>query len=94
MTTFEKLRSMDDAHAKAFIAMMCTKAYVHGMMLGTIIGDNPDATEADVMSELEDMRESGAENEVMHDPAIKDMFKDFYQSLDKEEPSETEVNDA
>lgn len=94
MTTFEKLKSMDDEHAKAFIAMMCTKAYVHGMMLGTIIGDNPDATEADIMEGLEDMRESGAENEVMHDTATKDMFKEFYQSLDKEEPSETEVKDA
>lgn len=93
MTTFEKLKAMDDAHAKAFIAMMCTKAYVHGMMVGTIIGDDPNVTETDVMAELESMRESGAENEVMHDPAIKDMFKEFYQSLDKEE-NETEVNDA
>lgn len=85
MTTFEKIKSMDDVHAKAFIAMMCTKAYVHGMMFGTIIGDNPDVTEADIMEELENMRESGAENEVMHNPATNDMFKEFYNSLDKEE---------
>lgn len=83
MTTFDKLKAMDDAHAKAFIAMMCTKAYVHGMMLGTIIGDDPDVTEADIMEELESMRESGAENEFMHDPATKDIFKDFYKALDK-----------
>ena len=85
MTTFEKLRSMDDAHAKAFIAMMCTKAYVHGMMVGMIFGDNPDATEADVEAELESFRESGGEKELMHDSATKDMFKEFYMSLDKEE---------
>ena len=85
MTAFEKLKSMDDAHAKAFIAMMCTKAYVHGMMAGMIIGDNPDATEADLKEELEDMRESGAEKELMHDPATKDMFKEFYMLLDQEE---------
>lgn len=69
MTTFEKLKSMDDAHAKTFIAMVCTKAYIHGVMAGIFLGDNPDAT-------------------------TKGMFKEFYMSLDKEEPSETEVKDA
>lgn len=88
MTKYEKIKSMDDAHGKLEIAKLMVIAYVNGMIIGGIMNENPDYSEAEVAAEFESFKEDGFYKEVLKDPSTKDLLKEFYEDLSKEVESD------
>ena len=87
MTKYEKIKSMDDAHGKLEIAKLMVIAYLNGMLIGMIMNENPEYSEAEVKAEYESLKEGGFYKELLKDPSTKELLREFYEDLGKEAES-------